>query len=84
MRKNIYLLIAVFLVSCGTQNQNYSSYQNRNLRKFSNNKANITTRNFPESVAQLRTKFKIKDGGELFLFFTTNASNKKIVIVTKQ
>jgi len=61
------------------------SYSKREVsRKFSNNKANITTRNFPESVAQLRTKFKIKDGGELFLFFTTNASNKKIVIVTKQ
>ena len=54
------------------------------LKKFSNSKANITIRNFPESVAQLRAKFKIKDGGELFLFFTTNADNKKIVIVTTQ
>lgn len=51
-------------------------------KKFSKGKANITTRNFSETVAQIRTKFKIKDGGELFLFFTTNKNNEKIVIVS--
>lgn len=47
MKKIIYLSIVVFLTSCGTQNPNYSSYQNRNLRKFSNNKIygrNVTPR----------------------------------------
>lgn len=34
-------------------------------------KANITTRNFPMSVADLRKKLKIKDGGNDYLFFTT-------------
>lgn len=53
-------------------------------KQFSKTKANITTRNFPETVAQIRTKFNIKDGGESFLFFTTNVNNEKIVIVTKQ
>jgi hypothetical protein len=42
--------------------------------------ANITTRNFPESVAALRKKWKIKDGGNNYLFFTTVADKKKIVI----
>jgi 16S rRNA G966 N2-methylase RsmD len=42
--------------------------------------ANITTRNFPESVEQLRKKFKIKDGGDLYIFFTTNFEDKKIVL----
>lgn len=62
MRKNIYLLIAVFLVSCGTQNQNYSSYQNRNLRKFSNNKIygkNVTSRkngSFNDSTVKKETR----------------------------
>ncbi|NRD20254.1 class I SAM-dependent methyltransferase [Winogradskyella eckloniae] len=43
-------------------------------------KANITTRNFPISVSDIRKKFKIKDGGTLYLFFTTDFQNKKIII----
>lgn len=53
-------------------------------KRFSNKKANIIIRNFPETVAQLRGKYKIKDGSDLFLFFTTNLNNDKIVIVTTQ
>lgn len=53
-------------------------------KQFSKTKANITTRNFPETVAQIRAKFNIKDGGESYLFFTTNVNNEKIVIVTEQ
>ena len=48
--------------------------------KFKNYKANISVRNFPESVAVLRKKFKIKDGGKNYLFFTTNINNEKIVL----
>ncbi|WP_053991173.1 hypothetical protein [Mangrovimonas sp. TPBH4] len=54
------------------------------LKKEAISKANITTRNFPETVQQLRTKLKIKDGGELYLFFTTNLNNEKIVIFCKK
>lgn len=46
--------------------------------------ANITTRNFPESVAQIRNKLKIKDGGDYYLFFTTDVDNNKIIIATKR
>ena len=53
-------------------------------KRFSKTKANTTTRNFPETVAQIRSKFNIKDGGELYLFFTTNVNNEKIVVVTTQ
>jgi hypothetical protein len=49
-------------------------------KKFKNYKANISVRNFPESVAVLRKKFKIKDGGKNYLFFTTNINNEKIVL----
>jgi 16S rRNA G966 N2-methylase RsmD len=38
---------------------------------FKGIKANITTRNFKETVTQLRKKFKISDGGTRYLFFTT-------------
>jgi hypothetical protein len=43
--------------------------------------ANIATRNFPESVASLRKKWKINEGGDKYLFFTTIANEKKIVII---
>lgn len=44
-------------------------------------KANVTTRNFPLSVGDIRKKLKIKDGGRLYLFFTTNLKNEKIIII---
>jgi hypothetical protein len=43
-------------------------------------KANITVRNFPLSVAEIRKKYKIKDGGDDYLFFTTNPNGEKIVV----
>ena len=36
-------------------------------------KANITVRNFPMSVAELRKRLKLKDGGDVFVFATTVA-----------
>ena len=44
-------------------------------------KANIATRNFPETVQILRKKWKIIDGGEVYLFFTTLLNNDKIVLI---
>jgi len=43
-------------------------------------KANITTRNFPETVAQLRKKTKLKEGGALYLFATTLSDERKVLI----
>lgn len=34
-------------------------------------RANITVRNFPMSVAELRKRLKLKEGGDLYLFATT-------------
>ena len=59
-------------------------YQKKIISKTEITKANITTRNFPESVATLRKKHKIKDGGDIYLFFTTDHTNKKIVVVCKK
>jgi hypothetical protein len=44
-------------------------------------KANITTRNFPESVETLRKKWKIDDGGDVYLFFVTNVEDKKEILI---
>lgn len=57
-------------------------YDKKKLRSYlPDKKANITIRNFPESVAQIRKKTKIKEGGNIYLFFTTNIDNKKIIII---
>jgi precorrin-6B methylase 2 len=47
-------------------------------------KANITTRNFPKSVAQIRKELKLKDGGKIYLFFTKNMKQKLICLVCKK
>ncbi|MEL6810548.1 MAG: class I SAM-dependent methyltransferase [Bacteroidota bacterium] len=47
-------------------------------------KANITTRNFPEGVRGLRKKWKIADGGDQYLFFTTNKNDDKVVLVCEK
>lgn len=50
------------------------------LKKIPQKKANITTRNFKETVASIRKKTGLKDGGNIYLFFTTNLLNEQIVI----
>lgn len=46
-----------------------------------NSQANVTTRNFPETVENIRKKWKIKDGGTTYCFFSTNMNNEKIVLI---
>ena len=43
--------------------------------------ANITVRNFPLSVADLRKKLKLADGGNVYIFATTLANNQHVLIV---
>lgn len=50
------------------------------LKRELPNKANVTTRNFPEKVENIRKKFKIKDGGSKYLFFTTLMDESKVVL----
>lgn len=55
-------------------------YQKKALKKLAVKKANITIRNFPDSVSEIRKKFKIQSGGDSYLFFTKDAEGKHIVI----
>ncbi|WP_166381660.1 class I SAM-dependent methyltransferase [Polaribacter sp. 11A2H] len=65
--------------------ENVLSYDKKKLKKLVvENKANITTRNFPKTVAQIRKETKIKDGGNSYLFFTTHNTNDYIVISCKK
>lgn len=58
------------------------AYHKKTMKNFAGMKANITTRNFPERVNEIKKKWKIKDGGSTYLFFTTLESGEKIVIKT--
>ena len=58
------------------------NYDKKKIKKLiPNNKANITTRNFPKTVAKIKKETKIKDGGNMYLFFTTNLEGKLVCIV---
>ena len=58
------------------------SYDKKKIKRLiKDHKANITTRNFPKTVAQIRKELKIKDGGATYLFFTTNLHNELICIL---
>lgn len=46
-----------------------------------NQKMNLTTRNFPISVEDLRKKYKILDGGQIYTFATTTQSNQKVILI---
>ena len=59
-------------------------YSKRNLKNLNISKANITTRNFPMNVKDIRTESKISDGGDDYLFFTTNHINEQIIIKTNK
>lgn len=61
------------------------SYNKKEISKLIlSKKANITTRNFPETVAQIRKKTNLKEGGNNYLFFTTDLNSKHIVIICEK
>ena len=60
----------------------YSRKRLKRSLKFT--KAHLSTRNFPESVANLRKLLKLQDGGEHYLFFTTTQPSDKIVLICKK
>lgn len=63
-----------------------SSLNKKGLKELigTEKKANLTVRNFPTSVAELRKRLKLADGGDIYLFATTLADEKKLLIACKQ
>ena len=47
-------------------------------------KANLTVRNFPNSVAELRKRFKLPEGGDDYLFATTLSKGDKVWILCRK
>ncbi|MHA6246566.1 THUMP-like domain-containing protein [Pontibacter sp. CAU 1760] len=54
------------------------------LRQLPGKQANITVRNFPDSVAGIRQKTGIKEGGHTYLFFTTDMHQKPVVLICRK
>ncbi|MCX7548027.1 class I SAM-dependent methyltransferase [Xanthomarina sp. F1114] len=57
------------------------SYNKKQFRKSGITKANITTRNFPDSVENIRKKLGVKNGGDIYIFATTNLEGQKLLII---
>lgn len=43
-------------------------------------RANLTVRNFPDTVQQLRKRLKLSEGGDVYLFATTLADGRKVLV----
>jgi len=56
-------------------------YSKKNMKALRIGKANITTRNFPKTVAEIRKQFNIKDGGSRYIFMAKNHENALIVLI---
>jgi len=54
------------------------------MRVLADTKANITVRNFPESVNKIRKKTGLKEGGEVFLFATTIFNSGPRILVCRK
>ncbi|MQN83155.1 THUMP-like domain-containing protein [Segatella copri] len=63
-----------------------SSFNKKELKRHLSGitKANIATRNFPLSVAELRKRLKLKDGGETYIFATTLINESHVLIITEK
>ena len=63
-----------------------SSLNKKELKNFMSDihEANLSVRNFPLSVNDLRKKLKLKEGGDLYLFATTLFDGQKVLIKTRQ
>lgn len=57
-------------------------YQKAEMKHYAEGKKmNVTVRNFPLQVTDILKKWKIKDGGDTYAFFTTNIDNEKVVLL---
>lgn len=63
-----------------------SSFNKKDLKRQLSGvtKANIATRNFPLSVAELRKRFKLKDGGDTYIFATTLSDESHVLFICEK
>jgi hypothetical protein len=63
-----------------------STFSKKELKQFLSGvkKANLTVRNFPATVADLRKRLKIAEGGDIYLFATTATDGTHMIIKCKK
>ena len=59
-------------------------YSPKDFKKIGIKQANVSCRNFKHSVEEVKKKLKIKDGGNHYIFATTDSDNKPILIICKK
>jgi hypothetical protein len=66
--------------------ESWSTFSKKELKQFLSGmkKANLTVRNFPATVADLRKRLKIAEGGDIYLFATTANDESHIIIKCKK
>ena len=57
-----------------------AAYNKKGFESLKISQANFKVRNAPDSADALRKKFKFKDGGDFYLFFTTDKTGKGCII----
>lgn len=63
---------------------NTLDYNEKSVKTLGLKKANIATRNFPDSTEQIKKKLKLSDGGSNYIFATRNLYDKLILMVTEK
>ncbi len=63
-----------------------SSFNKKELKQHLRgiSKANVATRNFPLSVAELRKRLKLKDGGDIYVFATTLSDEGHVLLICEK
>lgn len=88
LSKNSHLFVSQFSVADfpgrSFRIRAVSSFNKKELKRHLQGivKANISTRNFPLSVAELRKRLKLKDGGETYIFATTLSDDSHVLLIT--
>ena len=59
-------------------------YDRKLLKSGQIDQANITVRNFPMKVAEIRERFSIAEGGNRYLFFTLGGIGNKLMIICRK
>lgn len=62
---------------------NICSLNKKDMKEYLSDikQANITTRNFPLSVQEIRKKTGLKDGGDIYIFATTLVDDRKVLLI---
>ena len=65
--------------------EDYCGFGKKELKKLLEgiSQCNLTVRNFPATVAELRKRLKLREGGDTYLFATTLSDESHVLIRCK-